>query len=102
MKGPGERTKYDFRRVWECPACHHRERTGGDVTHHLCACQRKVEPAARLWMRGRRLDLPKTPLSGEQLPAPDELPSPEQLPPPEQLPAPEVSPPENNDAAASV
>lgn len=64
MKGPGERTKYDFRRVWECPVCHHRERTGGDVTCSLCACQRKLDPHQRVWMRlvlegGRRIDAPK-------------------------------------------
>jgi hypothetical protein len=61
MKGPGERLKYDFRRVWECPACRHRERTGGDVTFRLCSCQRKVEPTERVWMRlvqegGRRTE----------------------------------------------
>jgi hypothetical protein len=64
MKGPGERLKYDFRRVWECPVCRHRERTGGDVTYRLCACQRKLEPMQRAWMRlvhegGRRGDAPK-------------------------------------------
>jgi hypothetical protein len=64
MKGPGERLKYDFRRVWECPVCRHRERTGGDVTYRLCACQRKLEPTERVWMRliqegGRRGDAPK-------------------------------------------
>jgi hypothetical protein len=44
MRGPYERLKYDLRRVWECPVCHHRERTGGDVTFRICPCQEKVEP----------------------------------------------------------
>ncbi len=51
MKGPNDRLKYDLRRVWECPACHHRERTGGEVTFRMCPCQRKVEPEKRVWMR---------------------------------------------------
>ncbi len=38
MKGPHERIKYDLRRVWECPRCHHRERTLGTVTSMLCEC----------------------------------------------------------------
>jgi hypothetical protein len=64
MRGPHERLKYDFRRVWECPACHHRERTGGEITTRLCMCQRKVDPMQRVWMKlvhegGRRPDLPK-------------------------------------------
>jgi hypothetical protein len=41
MKGPYERLKYDLRRLWECPACHKRERTPGSVTSHLCQCQMK-------------------------------------------------------------
>jgi hypothetical protein len=51
MKGPGERLKYDLRRVWECPVCHHRERTNGDQTHCLCCCQRKLKPIDRAWMK---------------------------------------------------
>lgn len=46
MRGPYERLKYDFRRVWECPVCHHRERTAGSVTSHFCNCQTK-EPVTR-------------------------------------------------------
>ena len=38
LKGPYERTKYDFRRVWECPKCHHKERTAGSVTSCFCHC----------------------------------------------------------------
>ena len=37
MKGPYERLKYDLRRTWECPECHHREHTGGDVTSLRCS-----------------------------------------------------------------
>ncbi|MBM4002963.1 MAG: hypothetical protein FJ295_06685 [Planctomycetes bacterium] len=46
MKGPYERLKYDGRRVWECPACQHRERTLGSVTFQFCKCQAN-EPAAQ-------------------------------------------------------
>ncbi len=38
MKGPFERLKYDLRRVWECPLCHHRDRTDGRVTTRFCIC----------------------------------------------------------------
>lgn len=41
MKGPKERLKYDLRRVWECPECHSRVRTSGEMTHMTCDCQRK-------------------------------------------------------------
>ena len=51
MRGPYERTKYDFRRVWECPVCHHRERTAGSVTSIFCACQAKEEKTKQLPMK---------------------------------------------------
>ena len=41
MRGPHERWKYDLRRVWECPDCHHKERTAGTVTSIFCRCQKK-------------------------------------------------------------
>lgn len=43
MKGPYERLKYDFRRVWECPACKRRERTDGGVTSRFCNCTTRGE-----------------------------------------------------------
>jgi len=51
MKGPYERLKYDLRRVWECPACHHRERTSGGATSCLCRCQTQVDVGKQTWMR---------------------------------------------------
>lgn len=39
MKGPYERLKYTMHRLWECPACGHHERTGGDVINMFCRCQ---------------------------------------------------------------
>ena len=39
MKGPFERLRYDLRRVWECPLCHHKVNTLGTVTAQLCDCQ---------------------------------------------------------------
>jgi hypothetical protein len=43
MKGPYERLKYDFRRVWECPACRHHELTDGTVTSVRCRCKEKED-----------------------------------------------------------
>lgn len=51
MKGPYERLKYDLRRVWECPKCHHKDRTSGKVTCRLCACQDDLPPGQRVWMK---------------------------------------------------
>ena len=51
MKGPGGRLKFDIRRLWECPACHRRELTAGDVVTRLCACSAKSEPPRQNWMK---------------------------------------------------
>lgn len=41
MKGPGLRQKHDLDRVWECPICHHRERSSGmETTVHCTKCQK--------------------------------------------------------------
>lgn len=50
MKGPGGRGKFDVRRVWECPACHRLERSGGNVVNRLCPCQHQVPQAQQVWM----------------------------------------------------
>jgi hypothetical protein len=42
MKGPYERLKYTLCRVWECPACQHRERTAGTDTYLYCRCQQDI------------------------------------------------------------
>ncbi len=39
MKGPHERLKWDLRRIWECPVCHHREYVSGVSTSQFCRCQ---------------------------------------------------------------
>src|SRR4051812_42359967 len=41
MKGPFERLKYDLRRLWECPACHRKERSPFTQTYNFCTCQAK-------------------------------------------------------------
>lgn len=51
MKGPYERRKYDLDRVWECPVCHHRQRTSGAVTSCLCTCQLQRDPSQRQVMQ---------------------------------------------------
>jgi hypothetical protein len=45
MKGPYERLKYDFRRVFECPVCHRRVRVPGSVTFMHCSCDRGAKTA---------------------------------------------------------
>lgn len=51
MKGPYERLKYDLRRVWECPSCHHHTRTSGAVVVTYCRCQDEKDPRQRTPMR---------------------------------------------------
>jgi hypothetical protein len=48
VKGPYERLKYDLRRVWECPECHHREKRAGSETTCSCHCQNKSGNSTRL------------------------------------------------------
>ena len=36
VKGPYLRLRFDFRRRWECPLCHARARSGGDVVSMPC------------------------------------------------------------------
>lgn len=50
MKGPGGRLKFDVRRVWECPACRRREKTGGHVVNRRCDCLAKADPPRQTWM----------------------------------------------------
>jgi hypothetical protein len=51
MKGPGGRLRFDIRRLWECPACHRRELTAGDVVNRLCTCSTKSDPPRQNWMK---------------------------------------------------
>ncbi len=51
MKGPYERLKYDLKRVWDCPVCHHQERTAGHVVSRLCRCQTEKPANERVWMK---------------------------------------------------
>jgi nitrite reductase (NADH) small subunit len=46
-----ERLKSDFKRMWECPVCHHQERTGGHVVSRLCRCQAKKPANECVWMK---------------------------------------------------
>ena len=38
VKGPGLRVELDVRRLWECPQCGRRQKTGGDVVTVRCGC----------------------------------------------------------------
>ena len=51
MKGPGGRLRFDIRRLWECPVCHRRELTAGDVVARLCTCSAKTDPPRQVWMK---------------------------------------------------
>jgi hypothetical protein len=51
MKGPGGRTRFDLRRVWECPLCHRRDWTTGDIVFRACNCLAKTEPDRISWMK---------------------------------------------------
>jgi hypothetical protein len=51
MRGPSGRLKFDVRRVWECPICHRRAKTGGAVVNRLCDCQAKNAPSQQIWMQ---------------------------------------------------
>jgi len=62
VRGPYERLKYDFRRLWECPECGHRSYTSGDLATETCDCGRKESPPRTIFMRlaaegGRRTDI---------------------------------------------
>jgi hypothetical protein len=46
MKGPGSRIDLDVRRVWECPSCGRRARTGAVVVSKRCDCTE-----TGVWMR---------------------------------------------------
>lgn len=39
MKGPFERLKYEFFRLWECPVCKAKARSAGSTTYLFCPCQ---------------------------------------------------------------
>ena len=51
MKGPYERLKYDLRRIWECPECHHKERADGTVTTLVCGCQTQKDRLDQVVMK---------------------------------------------------
>jgi hypothetical protein len=51
MKGPGGRLRFDLRRVWECPICHRRDWTSGDIVFRACTCSGKNDPNHPVWMK---------------------------------------------------
>jgi hypothetical protein len=51
IKGPGHRIKFDVRRVWECPICRRRVRTGGHVVNLRCDCRAAREAVPAVWMK---------------------------------------------------
>jgi hypothetical protein len=51
MKGSMWRWRLEVRRVWVCPVCARREKTGGHVVTRLCTCGTKLEPPVRTWMQ---------------------------------------------------
>jgi hypothetical protein len=51
MRGRAAWWKYDIRRVWVCPLCSRRVKTGGDVVNQACDCQANSNPPQQVWMR---------------------------------------------------
>jgi hypothetical protein len=51
IKGPGHRAKFDVRRVWECPACGRRVRTGGHIVNLRCDCRAAGGAGPAVWMK---------------------------------------------------
>lgn len=51
IKGPGHRNKFDVRRLWECPACQRRVRTGGHVVNLRCTCRPAADAEPAAWMK---------------------------------------------------
>lgn len=66
MKGPYERLKYDMRRVWECPVCHHRTRSSGESVTSLCNCQKEVPGPKQVWMKLLEDGIRRVPESSSQ------------------------------------
>jgi hypothetical protein len=50
MKGPFGRLRFDVRRAWECPLCHRRESTGGQVVVLTCRNCKAAAPGQDVWM----------------------------------------------------
>jgi hypothetical protein len=51
MKGSRGRRKFDVRRVWECPVCRRRARTGGHIVNRECDCLAASNPPRQVWMK---------------------------------------------------
>jgi hypothetical protein len=51
IKGPRGKSKFDIRRLWECPICHRRELTPGSVVNRVCICVANQDPPRQTWMR---------------------------------------------------
>src|SRR5262245_27832142 len=51
MKGPGGRMRFDLRRVWECPVCHRRDWTPGEIVFRACTCSAKGDSSRPVWMK---------------------------------------------------
>jgi hypothetical protein len=50
MKGRWK-SSHEFRRVWECPVCRRRVKTGGQVVNLACTCLAGADPPRQTWMR---------------------------------------------------
>lgn len=100
IKGPSGRTKFDVRRVWECPACARRERSAPRVVNLRCICSSTNSPWMRLVEESRvRRVAPaiadvETPPTGFPLPVPSDVSStPLEIVPPETGDSPSLAPP---------
>jgi hypothetical protein len=51
MRGRAAWWKFDVRRIWVCPLCSRRVKTGGDVVNQPCDCLAKSNVAKPVWMQ---------------------------------------------------
>jgi hypothetical protein len=51
MKGPGHGRQHDVRRLWECPVCQKRAKTGGHIVNLRCEACARNKTGDTAWMK---------------------------------------------------
>ncbi len=51
MKGPGHGRQQDVRRLWECPVCQKRVKTGGNIVNLRCEACARNKTGDTAWMK---------------------------------------------------
>jgi hypothetical protein len=73
IKGPGHRNKFDVRRVWECPVCLRRVRSGGHIVNLRCDCRVAGGTGPAVWMKLVEGSRPLTPDRSGRAPSEPEV-----------------------------